>query len=558
MPPKKRKLVEEEEEKPVTKYAAGKQPRNGVLPEVVYNHPMYPESELHQEMWTIPKFNLFISFTLNYLIESYKAMFKDFIKLPSRKFHPQYYYKIQQPISINEIKSRDYEFPDGPHTFLLDIELLAKNCISYNEPDSLIVKNSLQVVQYIEYEVLKAKNVTRNYLVSDDVKYRLLTYLKRVINATDKNIEEEMGVVHSNTDDVMKIAEPFMQLVDRDELPDYYEVIHRPTALGLIRQNLEVGYYSKIYDFIVDTQATFQNALVFNDLDTLIYQDAKKLLGYFNHLMQHKFFPELQDASERGETKLEYDKIEYEQYLADGGNENTNELLEDDDLTDYDFNHIEGLGNGYNRTILSEDYLLGPNATESQSKKPMLSTPIEEPPKILKYNIIKSMQKELISQEHTIEKVPYDMIDQVSIFSSKSLYHQATNPGPGAKPSCNQNWVAYTFNGAQMNQNENMYSFNLQPVQTFLTLTAKIRHAGLESSLMVNSENIKSLKVSTDAMKQEDGQQLEQNEEKEVIKNDSERFDIRLNEGLNYIVFKCQNSDKEKIEFMKFWVNVLP
>lgn len=406
MPPKKRKLVEEEEEKSVTKYAAGKQPRNGVLPIVEYNQPLYPDSELHKELWSIPKFNLFISFTIDFLIESYKTMFKDFIKLPSRKFHPQYYYKVQQPISINEIKSRDYEFPDGPHTFLLDVELLAKNCMSYNETDSLIVKNSLQVVQYIEYEVLKAKNVTRNYLVSEDVKSKLLSYFNRVLTATDKSIEEEMGVVHANADDVMKIGEPFMQLVDKNELPDYYEVIHRPTGLELIKQNLEVGYYSKIYDFIVDTQSAFQNALVFNDPDTLIFQDAKKLLDFFNHIMQQKFFPELQDASERGEIKLEYDKVEYEQYLANGGDENTEGILEDDDVTDFDFNHIEGLGNGYNRAILSEDYLLGPNRAESQAKKPKLSTPIEEPPKILKYNIVNQCKRSSFLKNTQWKKFP--------------------------------------------------------------------------------------------------------------------------------------------------------
>lgn len=551
----KRKAPEEEEPEKPAKVVAGKQPRMGDLPNVDYNIPLFPESELHQDEWSIPKFNLFISFTINYLLESYKSVFKDFIKLPSRKFHPQYYYRVQQPISINEIKSRDYEFPDGPHTFLLDVELLAKNCASYNESGSLIVKNSLQMVQYIEYEVLKAKNVTRNYLVSDDVRPRLLSHLNRVIDATDREIEIEYGATKTDADDTMKISEPFMELVSKEELPDYYEVIHRPCALSLVKQNLEVGYYSKIYDFIIDTQSVFQNALVFNDSSTLIYQDAQKLLNYFNHLIQDKFFPELRDASERGEIKLEYDKIEYEQYLADGGNDHTEDVQEEDDEADYDFNHFEGLGNGYNRSVLSEDYLLGPNRAETTNKIQKLSTPIEEPPRVPKYNIITSMQREFISEEHTMEKVPYHLIDQVCIFSSKSLYRQATTPVVGGKPSCSQNWVEYIFNGDQLSQNENMFSLTLQPVQTFLTLTAKVSDRKTDVSLSLNKEDIKSQRATSSGPKPESPQEkVEQGKDL----SEPEKFDIRLNEGLNYAELKCQNTASEKRELMRFWINVLP
>ncbi|GAV52072.1 hypothetical protein ZYGR_0AG00630 [Zygosaccharomyces rouxii] len=554
MAPKKKKTSEEEEVPVPSKYIPGKQPRTGNPPEVHYTQSLDPDSELQVDKWTIPKFNLFISFTLDNLVESYKNIFKDFIKLPSRKFHPQYYYRIQQPISINEIKSRDYEYHNGPHTFLLDIQLLYKNCLSYNEPDSLIVKNSLQVVHYIEYEVLKAKNVTRNYLITDNVKNRLLNYLQKVLDATDKSIESEISPPPSkDADDSIRVSQPFMELVDKDELPEYYEVIHRPMALNTVKQSLEVGYYSKIYDFIIDVLLVFRNALVFNDANTLIHQDALKLLKYFNHLIQNKFFPELQDASERGEVKLEYDKIEYEQYLANGGNENSGEAMDDEDDGDYDFNHFEGLGNGYNRAILSEDYLLGPQGkTDQPLKKPKLSSPsLDNQPKVLKYNIVKSLlkEKEHTSREYTMEKKPYDLINQVCIYSSRNLYQQATNPVPGSRPSCNQNFVEYVFNGKDLSQNENMFSFTLQPVQTYLTLIADVDGKKLETSLMVNSESVKAHQQQTDSA------QDEKEPEPRIV--GTERYDIRLNEGLNFVEYRCEDQEGRK-ELMKFWVNVLP
>lgn len=90
MAPKKRKVQEVEPAAEPTdvqrRYAAGKQPRiEETLPRVEYHEPLDPESELFtQEDWFIPKFNLFISFTLDSLVESYRNVFKDFIKLASK------------------------------------------------------------------------------------------------------------------------------------------------------------------------------------------------------------------------------------------------------------------------------------------------------------------------------------------------------------------------------------------------------------------------------------------------------------------------------------------
>lgn len=568
MPPRKKRSTEEEEELDVPdeslgleqpKYVAGKQPRlENKLIHVDYESSLDPSSELFKDTWTIPKFNLFISFILDNLMETYKGMFKDFIKLPSRKFHPQYYYKIDKPISINEIKSRDYEFEKGSITFLLDTELLAKNCAVYNESDSLIVKNSLQIVNYIKYEVLKAKNIKRNYLLTDDVKSRLMNYMDRLVDATDRDIDEQLASENNVADNEMKVSHPFMDLVDRNELSEYYEVIQRPLALNIIRKNLEVGLYSKIYDFIIDIQLVFQNALVFNDPETLIYQDANKLLLFFNSLIQKSFFPELQDASERGEINLEYDKIEFQQYLGTTIVEAVPVVLEDNEAADYDFNHVEGLGNGYNRSLLVEDYLLGPNKEDSLNKKAKLSTaPLDEQPKTPKYNILKSLQKETISNDHIVERKHYELIKQVTIYSSKNLYGLATRPLPGSRPSCNQNWVEFLFSGPELSQNENMYSFSLQPIQTFLTLMAETIDTSVQTTLTVNKETINANNTPA-PLKPEETEEGTQNIKPDKIIGEPQTYDIRLNEGLNFIEFKCNDTTNSKNELMKFWVNVLP
>lgn len=539
--------TEESSKKPyVPRYTPGKHPRSDPLPKVDYIHPLDPTEELISDLdWTIPKLNLFIAFTLDNLVDAHKAMFKDFIKLPSRKFHPQYYYKIDQPISINEIKNRDYEYSGGETKFLLDCELIYKNCAAYNDTDTLIVKNSKQVVFYIKNEVLKVKNATRNFLVNEQVKERLLVVLNSLLDSTDKRIaaliEKDGGSGESsNLDDTLKVCEPFLELVDKSEYPDYYEVIRQPLALNLVKSNLELGYYSKIYDFITDVNLTLQNALVFNDENTTIYSDASKLLKCFNALLQKEFFPELEAAREKGEISLEYDKIEYQQFVEEEEQEPI--LSDEEDETNEEYNHIEGLGNGYNRGPLSRDYLLGPKRSQSSDVK--VENDESEKPQILKFNILPVLKK------HNIEPKLHDtftIIDKIQITSSRSFYEQSIRSLQGLYQQSNDiTWFEYIFAGSSLSKEQNEYAITLPPLQNSITFIA---HLNCKTSaenpvyLLVNKDN-----VNTTPVLNEDN----------TFDDAKARYDVRLSEGLNTIEFNIKEDAKNSDETVKFWINVLP
>ena len=66
-----------------------------------------------------------------------------FIKLPSKKFYPDYHL-IKQPISLNEIGKRIKTRYSGTSSreFLDDFELLLENASTYNSPDSWIVESA--------------------------------------------------------------------------------------------------------------------------------------------------------------------------------------------------------------------------------------------------------------------------------------------------------------------------------------------------------------------------------------------------------------------------------
>lgn len=554
---KKRKLVEEEEAEEGPKYTPGKHPRTQAsLPRVDYEAPLDPDSELFADEWSIPKLNFFITYTLDNLIDAHKNIFKDFIKLPSRKFHPQYYYKIEKPISINEIKSRNYEVPDGNRMFLLDVELIAKNCVSYNEDDTLIVKNSEQAVDLIKAEVLRAKNTKRNYIVNDELKIRIDKYFNILMECTDKNIEEAFGRQTKGVDDTMKICEPFVEMVDREVLPEYYEVIHRPISLDVIRQNLSANNYRKVYDFIIDVQQVFLNALVFNDVNTLIYLDATKLLDYFSLLMNKKFFPELVDANERGELNLELEENALEHLLQAEPEPNKVNFLENEDIPETDYN-LEGLGNGYNRAIMSEDFLLGPLGNREDPNNLKNEEDLEEEEaKKPKFNLLQSIARDSFSEEHTMKKKPFELIQQVEIFSSVGPFKQAVDPLPGTAPPTTPHWVEYIFRGKNMSQNENMFTISLQPVHTRLTMLMEPTKPDLEFKLLLNKEIVKSRNTINDERRM---LTLQVDEKPNLTGSNTlekEQFDLKLVEGLNFLEITCSDISQNINEKLQIWINI--
>lgn len=551
---KKRKIEEEEEHETDTKYTPGKHPRTQAsLPRVDYESPLDPENELFVEEWNIPKINNYISYMLDTLIETHKNLVKDFIKLPSRKFHPQYYYKIEKPISINEIKSRDYETNDGNLAFLLDVELIAKNCVSYNEEDTLIVKNSEQVVNLIEAEVLKTKNMNRNYLLNDSLKKRATKYLDLLLDCTDKDIEEAFNRPTKGVDSKMKICEPFREMVNKDDLPEYYEIIQNPISLDVIATNITIGKYKQLYDFITDVQLVFLNARVYNDVNTLIYQDATRILHYFNYLINNKLFAELQDATERGELNLELDPVGYEHMINEpSSNTNSLNLLDNDDMGETD--NLEGLGNGYNRSIMSEDFLLGPMNDRNESNNNEDEEDDAEA-KVPKYNIIKSLQKDVISNQYTMAKKPFEIIKQIEIFSTLRSFKQAVDPLPGSKPSTNPDWFQYIFKGNQMSQNENMYSLSLQPIHTQVTIAADTTKSGIKISLVLNRMLVKSRKM---IINERNLMHLQSEVKPDLsgLVGEREEFDIRLSEGLNMLELRCIDTAQSQEEVVKLWINI--
>lgn len=73
------------------------------------------------------------------------------------------------------------------------------------------------------------------------------------------------------------IADAFLELPPRDELPDYYQLIRMPVALDTIREKLKRNAYPTVTTLESDLKRMIQNAKEYNVPKSEIYEDAERI-----------------------------------------------------------------------------------------------------------------------------------------------------------------------------------------------------------------------------------------------------------------------------------------
>ncbi|SMN22381.1 similar to Saccharomyces cerevisiae YGR252W GCN5 Acetyltransferase, modifies N-terminal lysines on histones H2B and H3 [Maudiozyma saulgeensis] len=77
-------------------------------------------------------------------------------------------------------------------------------------------------------------------------------------------------------------AWPFLQPVNREEVPDYYEFIKEPMDLSTMEIKLEKNRYEKMEDFIYDLRLVCNNCRMYNGENTSYFKYANRLEKFFN------------------------------------------------------------------------------------------------------------------------------------------------------------------------------------------------------------------------------------------------------------------------------------
>lgn len=106
------------------------------------------------------------------------------------------------------------------------------------------------------------------------------------------------------------LAEIFMALPTRKELPDYYQIIKHPVDIRKIRERINSHKYRTVDDLEDDFILMCKNAQTYNIEGSIIYEDSIKLQSIFTHARQRiQAGEELQSAqSSVQEQEVESDK----------------------------------------------------------------------------------------------------------------------------------------------------------------------------------------------------------------------------------------------------------
>ena len=83
-----------------------------------------------------------------------------------------------------------------------------------------------------------------------------------------------------------KSSWPFLDAVNREEVPDYYDIIKDPIDIKSIDKKLSQGQYLNKESFIKDVNRIFDNARQYNQPDTVYYRCADELEAYIDTFLE--------------------------------------------------------------------------------------------------------------------------------------------------------------------------------------------------------------------------------------------------------------------------------
>ncbi|XP_017331444.1 bromodomain adjacent to zinc finger domain protein 1A isoform X2 [Ictalurus punctatus] len=98
----------------------------------------------------------------------------------------------------------------------------------------------------------------------------------------------ELSVCEQLTVDLVRHEDswPFMKLVSRTQVPDYYDIIKKPIALSIIREKVNNCEYQTALEYVNDVELMFSNCLEYNPRNTTEAKAGVRLQAFFHSELQ--------------------------------------------------------------------------------------------------------------------------------------------------------------------------------------------------------------------------------------------------------------------------------
>ncbi|XP_031335236.1 protein polybromo-1 isoform X3 [Photinus pyralis] len=271
------------------------------------------ESDDQEEQETVdpidsdnPQWQLFDA-VQNVTSSSGMPLHEPFWKLPSRKFYPDYYKEIKNPVSLTQIRRKLIKCSYGTVSEVAgDLTIMFENAKKYNLPSSKLYKDAVKlqkVMQMKVQELLDIDQVThrvtnKNRKDTDSdadnedkvrrkpgVKSKLLMGISPGRGRPPKDSVPLKRRLHNLAkfmldyvcEDGRKPMLAFMEKPSKKLYPDYYEVIAEPIDFLEIEGKIRAEQYSNESDLVKDFKLMFANCRQYNEENSTIYDDANLL-----------------------------------------------------------------------------------------------------------------------------------------------------------------------------------------------------------------------------------------------------------------------------------------
>ncbi|XP_076258471.1 protein polybromo isoform X4 [Rhynchophorus ferrugineus] len=260
-------------------------------------------------------------------------MSEPFWKLPSKRFYPDYYKEIKNPLSLTQIRRKLESKSYGTVSEVAgDLTIMFENAKKYNMPSSKIYKDTIKLQKVMQAKVQelldidqvtlkKTNKLMKNSDVDSDMPVKKKTGpkpknvsplgtplrgrppkdfvpLKKRLHALSKYM------LDFTCEDGRQPMLAFMEKPSKKLYAEYYEVIEEPIDFLEIEAKIKAEEYTCEKDLVKDFQLMFANCRQFNEENSPIYDDANLLE---KHLMD-KVGPLLTSFEEKEKEKERREK----------------------------------------------------------------------------------------------------------------------------------------------------------------------------------------------------------------------------------------------------------
>lgn len=192
---------------------------------------------------------------------TYAAPFKEPVD-PVKLGCLDYFEKIKTPMDLSTIKNKlDTGVYVSPLQFKEDFDLMVQNCYAYNPEGNYVRKCGKEVEKLFEnlYASVPAEGAKKRRIEKKNLEgcSRILAEILKPKNR--------------------KIAWPFLEPVDKNLVPDYYDIIKSPMDISTIKKKLSDSRYESKADFYADLDLMLENCFSYNGEGSDVYKCGMEL-----------------------------------------------------------------------------------------------------------------------------------------------------------------------------------------------------------------------------------------------------------------------------------------